>query len=352
VQPFISLIATGGTLSEVRNAQNLTTGPVLTAERLLGPLPLPTALPPIRSVNLPFKRSDDLTISDLIELAAIVTAETERGAAGIVVAHGTDTLEETAFGLDLLLSAEVPVVVTGAIRPHQDPGADGPANLLGALLVAAEPAASGLGVVVAFDDTIHAARYVEKTHVSRPPAFASRAAGPIGWIVEGRVRVGCRLPRQRRVVPVGQDVPMVAVVKLFLGCDERVITAVASLGCEGLVVEGFGGGHVPQRLAEPLGRLAGEIPVVITTRVSGGEVLRSSYGTIGDEVDLRARGLLSGGILNSAKAHVGLSLLLSGTAGNTLREMFEDIACGSLDQAAASGPDGGRARSHREAGRR
>jgi L-asparaginase len=339
VKPFISVVTTGGTLSEVRGAENLATGPVLTAEDLLAVLQLPQALPEIRAVNLPFKRSDDATITDIVELARIVAAEINRGAAGVVVTHGTDTLEEAAFGLDLLLSAEVPVVVTGAVRPHRDVGADGPANLLGALLVAAEPAAGGLGVVVVFDDTIHAARYAEKSHVSRPGAFTSRACGPVGWLVEGRVRIGSFPSRQRHVIPAGGVVPPVAVVKLFLGCDEKAFLAMASLGWRGLIVEGFGGGHVPQQIAGSVGQLAAQLPIVITTRVGGGETLRSTYAGPGDEVDLRERGLLSGGILNSAKAHVALSLLLHGGAtGAALKQMFDDIASGCPGQPQGANP--------------
>ena len=334
VRPFISVIATGGTLSEVRGTENLTTGPVLTAEHPLAGLSRPPALPDIRPVNLRFTRSDDATIADIVELANTVAAEIKRGAAGVVVTHGTDTLEEAAFGLDLLVSADVPVVVTGAVRPHRDAGADGPANMLAALLVAAEPAAGGLGVAVVLDDTIHAARYAEKCHVSRPGAFASRACGPVGWLVEGRVRIGCFPPRQRHITAAGGQVPPVAVIKLFLGCDDRAVMALASLGWAGLIVEGFGGGHVPQRVAGALGRLAAELPVVITTRVGGGETLHGTYGSIGDAADLRARGLMSGGVLSSAKAHVALSLLLhSGVSGAALGEMFADIACGCTGRA-------------------
>ena len=117
------------------------------------------------------------------------------GRAGVVVTQGTDTLEETAFQLDLMLDVRQPVVVTGALRNPALPGADGAANLLAAIRVAADPAATGLGVVVVMNDEVHAARLVSKTHTHKPSAFASPAAGPLGWIAEDRVRIVLRPAR-------------------------------------------------------------------------------------------------------------------------------------------------------------
>ena len=337
----IALVAAGGTVSEVRDSRNLAAGPSLTAEHLLRQLPQQPALPHIRPVDGPFKRSDDVTVADVVALAALVTAEIGRGAAGVVVTHGTDTLEEAAFGLDLLVPTGGPVVVTGAMRLHGDPGADGLANLLAALRIAADPAASGLGALVAFGDTIHAARFAEKAHTSSPAgAFISRTAGPVGWLAEDRVRIVCRPVPQRHIAVSAREVPLVVIVKMFLGCDSRIISALRGLGCAGVVVEGFGGGHVPESVADALGTLAGQLPVVISTRVGAGEVLRGTYGSTGDSADLRARGLISAGVLTSAKAHLALSLLLmSGASGGVLTEMFEDIASGCPAQPSQTAGD-------------
>jgi L-asparaginase len=338
MKPFISLIATGGTVSEVRDARDLAAvDPTVGAEQLLEGLPWSAAMPDIRSVNLPFTRSDDITVSDIVGLAAVVTKEIDQGARGVVVTRGTDTLEETAFGLDLLVARDPPVVVTGAMRPHEDLGADGRANLLSALRVAADPAAHGVGTVVVLNDDIHAARFVQKSHTSSLESFQSRTGGSIGWLTEGRVRIASRPTPQRRITVSEQNVPLVAIAKMFVGCDGRVIEAFASLGCEGLVVEGFGGGHVPASVVESLGRLSDALPVVISTRVPRGEGLQSTYGSSGDEVDLRARGLLPAGILSSAKSHLLLCLLLmSGNSDDVLKETFEDIASGCPGQTARS----------------
>jgi L-asparaginase len=330
MEPFLSLVAAGGTVSEVRDDRNLAAAPTLGAEHLLQQFPLPPGLPPVRAVDGPSQRSADATVPGIVGLAALVTAEIKRGAAGVVVTHGTDTLEEAAFGLDLLVPAGAPVAVTGAMRLNQDPGADGPANLLAALRVAAAPEAGGLGTLVVFGDTIHAARFVEKAHASSPAgAFASGTAGPVGWVVEDRARIALRPAPQRRIAVTGSAVPLVVIVKLFVGVDDRIVSALAGLGPAGAVVEGFGGGHVPGSLAGALGELASRVPVVISTRVPAGEVLRGTYGGAGDEADLRARGLISAGVLSTAKAHLALSLLLmSGASGEALRAGFEDIAGG------------------------
>lgn len=238
------------------------------------------------------------------------------------------------------------MAVTGAMRLNQDPGADGPANLLAALRVAAAPAAGGLGTLVVFGDTIHAARFVEKAHASSPAgAFASRAAGPVGWVVEDRARIALSPVPQRRIAVTGSAVPLVVIVKLFVGVDDRIVSALAGLGPAGAVVEGFGGGHVPGSLAGALGELAGRVPVVISTRAPAGEVLRGTYGGAGDEADLRARGLISAGVLSTAKAHLALSLLLmSGASGEALRASFEDIAGGCPAGPSTRAGGGGSAR--------
>jgi L-asparaginase len=271
--------------------------------------------------TIEFRRipSGDLTMADVIELARDIVA---LGAEydGVVVTQGTDTLEETAFLLDLLVGSDRPVVVTGAMRNPTMAGADGPANVLAAVQVAASRATAGRGVLVVMNDEMHAARWVRKTHTSSTAAFTSPSTGPIGVVVEGRPRYfGRPSTRPPQITNPVVVVPAVALVRIVLGDDDRVINEIAALGYAGVVVEAFGAGHVPSRMVDALARLASAMPVVLASRTGSGSVLSSTYGFPGSESDLLARGLISAGDLDGLKSRLLLSLLLG--AGCDLDEV-------------------------------
>jgi L-asparaginase/Glu-tRNA(Gln) amidotransferase subunit D len=248
-----------------------------------------------------------LTFADvvaLVEDAAATTAE------GVVVVQGTDTIEETAYLIDLLWPHDIPLVVTGAMRNPTLAGPDGPANLLAAVAVAASPAARGQGVLVVLNDRIHAARFVRKTHSIDVATFASPDTGPLGMLVEGEPVLMTRVPRAPVFAPIGPVQARVPVRAVTLDQDPGSVAALAA-GCDGLVVAGFGVGHVPDWLAEPLGDLATRVPVVLASRTGGGPVLTRTYGFTGSESDLRSRGLIGAGLLDPAKARVLLRVALA-----------------------------------------
>jgi L-asparaginase len=204
------------------------------------------------------------------------------------------------------------------------PGADGPANLLAATQVAVSDAARGLGTVVVLNDEIHAARFVRKTHTSNPATFRSYPVGPIGWISEDAVRVVMRPVGERKIsLSEGGRDAAVALHVVTLGDDGRLLAAIESSGYAGLVVEALGGGHVPSVMVGALEDLASRMPVVLASRTGGGEVLRSTYGFPGSEIDLLDRGLIPAGSLDGRKARLFLSLLLrSGKTDEKVREAF------------------------------
>lgn len=266
--------------------------------------------------------SGELTIADAIELSGRIRHDLDSGFDGAVVAQGTDTIEEFAFALDLLTWSESPVVVTGAMRHPGELSADGPANLAAAIRVAGDPALRGLGVLVVMNDEVHAARFVRKSNSANLAAFSSWTAGPIGRVLEGHARRYVSPPRLARVIDparLGAAVPPVLLVSCVLGVDERLVQHVDHLGYAGVVVEGFGGGHVPARLVNSLTELTATVPVVLASRTGAGDVLESTYGYAGSERDLLARGLISAGFLDGRKARVLLSLLLD--AGATSAEV-------------------------------
>jgi L-asparaginase len=272
--------------------------------------------------------SSELTVADVIALSERMAGAIAGGLAGAIVTQGTNTLEETSFALDLLWDRDEPIVLTGAMRHPGLPGADGPANLLAAAAVATSPLARGLGALVVFNDEIHLPLFVRKTHTSSPATFRSSMTGPIGWIVENRVRIALR-PAVRHHVSIEHPldvVPAVALLKVTLGDDGRLLPAIRSLGYEGLIVEATGGGHVPAAMVEPLAALAAAMPVVLASRTGAGEVLHSTYGFSGSETDLLRRGLIHGGILDGLKARLLLTLLLlAGVEREGIAEAFATI---------------------------
>jgi L-asparaginase len=234
---------------------------------------------------------------------------------GAVVIQGTDTIEESAFLLDVLVPAPKPVVVTGAMRGADAPGADGPANLLAAARVAASPEARGSSTLVVLNYDIHAARFVQKSHTALPSAFASPLIGPLGVVAEGWPRFYARVPPTPRL-PIADGPPVpVCLVKVPMGDDGRLLRAVPALGSAGLVVEGIGAGHVPAAVALILGEVAAAIPVVLASRAMAGPVFSCTYGYAGGEIDLLGRGLVAAGSLGGLKAGVLLGLALPNGQG-------------------------------------
>ncbi|MFG3488145.1 MULTISPECIES: asparaginase [unclassified Streptomyces] len=259
--------------------------------------------------------SSTLTHADLAALAAEIRTTVAAGS-GAVVVQGTDTLEETAFLLDLLCTTEQPIVVTGAMRRPDLPGADGPANLAAALAVAADPACRDLGVLVVLADEIHAARHARKTHTTSVATFASPGAGPLGHVVEGEPRVLFRPAAPAAAHPLTLDPDVrVALITLSQGDRGELLDAVDHR-FQGLVVAAFGAGHAPAWLVEPLAALARRIPVVLASRTGAGPTLTDTYRGPGSEHDLLHHGLVPAGPLDPAKARILLHALLSdGAAG-------------------------------------
>jgi L-asparaginase len=322
-KPKLSMLTLGGTIAMTSGSASGAVVPKLDAADLLKTLPQLD----IELVTDDFRQlpSPDLGFTDLAALATRIEQEIAGGATGIVVTQGTDTIEESSYFLDRTIGGDVPIVMTGAMRHPQQAGPDGPANLLAAMRVAADPNARGLGCVVVMSDEIHAARYVRKSHSTSTGAFTSPNAAPIGRIVEDEFVLLSR-PRQYPPLPRG---PMlsdtsIGVVHTALGDDGNWLKPFAE-HTDGLVIAGFGGGHVPSRLVPPLAELADAKPVVLASRTSSGPVLRRTYGYPGSEQDLLSRGLINAGFLDPFKARVLLHVLVSAGADRAeITRVFHD----------------------------
>ena len=291
--PQVHLIGTGGTIS------GGAAGP-LNAADLRAALPGLAEVASVTTEDYLRVGSSRMTPELQHGLAArVAEVFAERPAlAGIVITHGTDSLEETAFLLDLLLPAGRPVVFAAAQRPPRFEDTDGPRNLLDAIRLAASPRARDLGVLVVLNSQIHAAREVEKTHSIALHAFASPDTGPAGMVDDGELWL-FSTPRRRVHLPAAAVEPRVELVRLTAGGGAGPVRAAVEQGVRGLVIETFGRGNVPPPAMEAIeAAMAAGVLVVFTTRTGGGRVVLPErllqLGVVsGEDLDgLKARMLL------------------------------------------------------------
>ena len=234
-----------------------------------------------------------LTLGDALAVARAAADEARTGR-GVVVTHGTDTLEETATLCGLLHDAEAPVVLTGAIRPASAVGADGPANLQDAVTVAAAPRPPGWARSSSSPARCTPAAWPARSTRPARATFGSPGAGPLGRVADGRVRLALR-PAPAAPVPAAvRDLraldARVDVVATGLGDDGALLAAAVADGADGVVLVALGGGHVPPPVLARLRAAAARLPVVVALRPERGAFLDGTYGFAGAERDVRATG--------------------------------------------------------------
>ncbi|HEX5581182.1 MAG TPA: asparaginase, partial [Gemmatimonadaceae bacterium] len=244
--------------------------------------------------------------------------------AGIVVTHGTDTMEESAYLADLLYSGAMPVVFTGAQRSAADPDTDGPPNVRDAVRIAASPAARGLGVVIAMGGRIDAARDATKVHTRALRAFGSFEHGALGEVAGDIVHVYRRRSRPDNLSRVEALESRVVLIKLGAGMDGLLLRAAREAGQRGIVLEGFGLGDATPAVAAEVERAVGAgVAVLVVSRCPDGDAA-PLYGG-GGGADLARAGALFGGNLRGPKARVLLMAALA-AARSTGRPLEELIA--------------------------
>jgi L-asparaginase len=288
--------------------------PAVSAEDLVATVP---GLGPVEVEEVARVNGWNVTPGTMLEVARRASP-----GGGVVVTHGTDTIEETAFFCDLTVEGDV--VLAGAMRNGSEVSADGPRNLLCASQVA--EAAPGLGTVLVLNDEIHAARWARKLDSSRVSAFASPGHGPVGIVVPGSVRIGMPPPR-RVLLPLPDSLPPVPIVKTYTGMEEHLIeTVLDATGAAGLVLEGTGLGNVPGTAERGIAAAVERgLPVVAATRVPSGGV-HAVYGGPGGVVTLRELGVVGAGHLSAAKARLLLMLLLASDAVDRFEEAVGTLA--------------------------
>ncbi|MET8845567.1 asparaginase [Amycolatopsis sp. NPDC004625] len=324
--PLIALASLGGTISMAPAGADGGAVPRLGAADLLGglgDLPMDVLAETLAGIG-----------SASLDFATLLRCRDwglRQDADGFVVVQGTDTLEETAYYLELCWPSEIPVVVTGAMRNAGLASPDGPANLRNALTVAADPRSRGRGALVTLNDDVHAARWVRKAHSSRLDAFSSAPAGPLGMVAENAVHWFHPSPPRLPALTGAAFGGLVPVVEAGLDDSGAVLSSVAAQpDVRGVVVAATGVGHVSSGTADVISRLVASMPVVVASRTGAGPTLRSTYGFHGSESSLIAMGATMAGWLDARKSRILLhALLASGADRDRIEREFR--ARGDLD---------------------
>ncbi len=308
--PRIVVLATGGTISSrAGETGSIATDPVTALVDRMGPVPHGIVVEPVDILRL---NSFNLSMADLRTIALAIAREAARADVdGVVVTHGTDTMEESAFLADLVHDSATPVVFTGAQRGADHPAPDGPDNIRDAVLVAADPAARGLGVLVVFGGAVFAARGVRKQHSIALAAFAARGGGPIGHVVQGSVRLTARPVRSPALAMPTEGFASIRtdIVVCYPGAGRVLFDAAVAAGACGVVVAGTGAGNPNGALVEAIASASERgVVVALATRVPEGPVL-AIYGG-GGAVDAVRAGAVPVGDLSAAQARVLLAVLL------------------------------------------
>jgi L-asparaginase len=269
--------------------------------------------------NLP---SPHMTPDIMLRLAHFIESElAKEHYDGVVITHGTDTLEETAYFLHLTIGAPVPIVLTGAMRSSNEVGSDGEFNLITALRVAVSEAAREKGVLVVFNGEIHSAFNVTKTHTSSVDTFKSVHFGNLGMVTKDHVYL-FNTPLLKQTHMVTSLSKRVAVLKVYAGMEPDLLLAVKQLGYDGLVLEVLGQGNVPPSIVDAIAELIAVMPIVIFSRCFNG-IVQDVYGYTGGGQQLKEIGVIFSNGLNSQKARLKLMIELEINATQSeLEESF------------------------------
>lgn len=309
----VVVFTTGGTIAMRYDPEIGGTVPAVSGPELIQAVPPLADVCPVEVREFSNIPSPHITPKIMHDLARQVEkALAEPGVLGAVITHGTDTLEETAYFLDLYVNGDKPVCVTAAMRSAAEISPDGPKNILCAVRCAASPEARGKGVFAVMNEEIHAAREVTKTHSANPKTFASPFWGPLGYVDADRVifrrdPVGLQKIRPEAIV---DDVHL---IKLAAGTDDFLLNCLVDKKAKGIVVEGYGRGNVSPGAFKGMKRAVDNgIPVVLATRCLGGRVL-DIYAYEGGVIRQREAGIILGGEISGQKARIKLILALGVT---------------------------------------
>lgn len=318
-KPKVAVIFTGGTISMTVDPRIGAAIPSLSSQEILSLVTNIDRYAEIETINFSKLPGPQIDLSLMMKLRELVVKTLDRKEiTGVVITHGTDTLEETAYLLDLSIQSHKPIVVAGAMRNSSELGYDGPSNLAAAVCTAISPYAVNKGVLVVMNNEVNAASEVTKSNTLSLDTFKSLEFGPLG-IVDNDELIFHRDIVNRQHIVTDRIEPRVELIKSVAGMDSRLIKYCVDCGSKGIVIEAMGRGNVPPTMLEGITyALEKKVAVVITSRCPTGRVL-DSYGYEGGGRHLRNLGVLLGGDLPGQKLRIKLMLALSVT--NDLQEL-------------------------------
>ncbi len=292
--------------------------------------PLLKFIPPSNEIDLLVEDvfhlpSPHMTPKEMLVLQQLIHSKIQQdNIDGVVITHGTDTLEETAYFLDLTVRSNIPVVVTGAMRSSNELGSDGLYNFLSAVKVASSAEAKGKGVLVVLNDEIHCATNVTKTHTSNVATFQSPQYGPIGLVTKRGV-VFHQAILHRESYRVENVTKNVLLLKAYAGMDGTLLTAIEALPVDGLVIEALGQGNLPPKTVPAIQRLIGKgVPVVLVSRCFNG-IVQDVYSYEGGGKQLKEMGAIFTNGLSGQKARIKLLVALEVSQNtNHIQNMFQN----------------------------
>lgn len=270
-------------------------------------------------LNLP---SPQMTPSHMLQIFQTIKDYAQQ-VDGVVITHGTDTLEETAYFLDTMSLPQIPVVITGAMRSSNELGSDGIYNFQAAIRVAADDQARDKGVLVVMNDEIHAAKYVTKTHTTNVSTFQTPTHGPLGLIMKKEI-VYFKQAQERVRFDLQQIEGRVAILPVYTGMDGEVLKSIQTSKLDGLIIEAFGAGNVPPLVADQLANLVqAGLPIALVSRCFNG-IAEPVYAYPGGGQDLANKGIAFIKELNAPKARLKLLIALNaGLQGEELKDYLE-----------------------------
>ena len=307
----IAIIFNGGTISMKIDEKIKAAVPSLSAEEIMSMIPGVEEYAEIEAYTFSGMPSPHMTLETMLKLSKFTTELVEReDIDGVVITHGTDTLEETAYLLDLTVRTKKPVVVTGAMRSGSELGYDGPFNLATSICTAISDEAVGRGVLVCFNGELNSASEVTKANSMALNAFRTPNFGPIG-IVDNDNVIFYRDANYSEKYDVSEIKKQVALIKCVVDMDSSYIDYLIEKGCGGIVIEALGRGNVPPKMVEGIKKaIELEIPVVVVSRCFEGRVFES-YGYEGGGKQLKDLGVIFGDTLPGQKARIKLILAIN-----------------------------------------